>query len=543
MRSYERKADNTYREQVEPSYNILSYTWGRWRLPPGQGDALDVDGICWKMPVVDPGIFTASQFYSVLKKVGESVDWIWLDVACIDQEDASIGDDEVGRQAGIFGNAKEAFIWLHCTPTAQLQRISDQLFDLAERVDGEEEHVVNYGEGDVSTRWTKGASALPTYITDERWVRQVSDSLDILDSDPWFSSLWTLQEAYRRGDARILSKEGQLLTRIGFERAGLGSLLIAWGRIDEAIRRSLVDIPSGFPSNIFEDLNCIQTKMSRLGLSAGDNPVVLYSSAGYRKTTREEDRIYGIMQVFGFKLGKSVAPGSYFSLPELEIQFAEALNAKSPIWAQLFIHGSEQVAGRHWCISQSSHLPDSLTFSIILPDAQCKISLRPDGRPAFWGKACLFQDIGFAWTQARLQPLQPNFWGSETADGQLPIELIALDVCPFSKNNVPEELRPTQDELSVTNQQLRDHLMREHGQSLKLLLLGKLRSIVDDIEDEDQLNYDEQKQYDAWIAMIVRPINRGDNIMWQRIGLAIWAYFPKSDRAPVHWQRVEALLD
>lgn len=543
MRSYQREAGNVYRDETEPSYHILSYTWGRWQLPPGQDEALDVSGISWRMPTVDPRIFTASEFHTVLQQVGDSVNWIWLDVACIDQENPEVCDDEIGRQAGIFGKAKEAFIWLHHTPTVQLQQFADQLFDLADRVDGDEEYFVNFGEGNVSTRWTKDTSALPTYIADEHWVEHFLKSLDILDSDPWFSSLWTLQEAYLRGDAKIISKEGHLLERIGYERAGLGSLLIAWGRIDEAIRRSLADKRINIPSCILQKLECIQRKMNRLGLRAGDNPVVLYSSAGYRKTTREEDRIYGIMQIFGFRLGKSAAPGSFFSLPELEIQFAEALNAKSPVWAQLFIHGSEQAAGRHWCINQSSHLPDCLTLSVVTPQDQCTITLLPDGEPVFRGKACLFQDIGNAWTQARLQPLQPNFWGSETADGQIPVETLALDNCQFTRDYIPEDLSHNPDELSTTNQHLRDFMMREWGQRLKILLLGKLRSITDDIEDEDQLDYDEQNQYDAWIGMIVRPVARGDRMTWQRIGLAIWAYYPKCDSTSISWQRTEALLD
>ena len=90
--------------------------------------------------------------------------------------------------------------------------------------------------------------------------------------------------------------------------------------------------------------------------------------------------------------------------------------------------------------------------------------------------------------------------------GQLPIEMIALDVRRFSKDNVPEELRHGKDELlmSATNQQLRDLLMSEHGQSLKLLILGKLRSIVDDIEDEDQLDYEDRQTRGSCTSFTVR---------------------------------------
>lgn len=36
--------------------------------------------------------------------------------------------DEVGRQAGIFDNSKEAFVWLHQSTIESLQELSENLF-------------------------------------------------------------------------------------------------------------------------------------------------------------------------------------------------------------------------------------------------------------------------------------------------------------------------------------------------------------------------------------------------------------------------------
>lgn len=128
--------------------------------------------------------------------------------------------------------------------------------------------------------------------------------------------------------------------------------------------------------------------MDALGIGSHDNPVILYTTAGYRKTLCEEDRIYGIMQVFGLKLGKSSSPGLSFSLAQLEVQFAAAINKKSPVWAQLYVHGAEQPAGRHWCISQSSRIPPSLVMDCAVTKSQCRIAVESDGQASFQGWCC-----------------------------------------------------------------------------------------------------------------------------------------------------------
>ena len=544
MRSYEREPGNLYRDVIEPRYNILSYTWGRWQLLPGEGQAIDVDGISWNIPAVDPLVFTAQEFELILKRIGDGVDWVWVDVACIDQENPLIRDDEIGRQAGIFGNADEAFIWLHHSPTLRLQHFVDVLFEIANRVEGDQEDFVDFGEGAVSVRWSENLNDMPSCMSEDTWAEDVMESLDILDRDPWFSSLWTLQEAFLRGDARILSREGVELKRVGFESVGLASLLAAWGQIHEAIRRTLRNCTDEIPFKRVECLGRILERIDMLGLSAGDNPATLYTTAGYRKTSREDDRIYGIMQVFGFKLGKSATPGVDYSLPELEIQFANALNAKSPVWAQLFNHRRRQAPGRHWCISQSSYVPASLAFCDIAPQSQCTISLGAEGPPVLTGRGCPFKQVGQLWQQCHLQPLQPNFWGTETEDGRIPVELIALDTCEFTDEHIPAELRHVENELSDTNHKLRDFLMQNHGDTLNLFLLGKLQqSHTEDIEDEVQTDELEQSEDDAWIGLIVRPIRRNCNVSWQRVGLAIWPCTPIPDSSPVSWQRITAVLD
>jgi hypothetical protein len=297
---------------------------------------------------------------------------------------------------------------------------------------------------------------------------------------------------------------------------------MSWGHIDHAIRRALRNDPSDAQlSAWFRGSDGILARMERIGLRTGDNPVVLYSAAGFRQTGpfNEDDRIYGIMQVFGLKLGKSVSPGVKFSLPELEVQFAEAMNSKSPIWAQLFVHTRIQPAGRHWCISQSSRLPESLTFVAIAPQSSCHILLDGQKRAFFVGQSCSFEDLWKAWGRARAQvPWAENFWATDTVEGVQSVELLALDHCDFTSNHIPARLREIDNETSEKNRELGE--MLENCQcSIRVFLLGKIVTSAGDEESDEE----GEDGLHASVGILVRPVRRHIDTFWQRIGIAIWA--------------------
>lgn len=127
MSSYQWSPGAWYGQFRAPKYNAISYTWGRYRLdnpsdPPlkyPQGvKGLTIKGVEWDIPPIHPDHFTEEEFKTVISSVangleGERVDFIWLDVACIDQNPKSVeGSLEVGRQAAIFQGAREVFFWL-----------------------------------------------------------------------------------------------------------------------------------------------------------------------------------------------------------------------------------------------------------------------------------------------------------------------------------------------------------------------------------------------------------------------------------------------
>lgn len=129
--SHEWQPGHIYGGHREPKYNAISYTWGRFRLDSteglervrkskelGQVRGLAIDGCPWKIPPIDPARFTVEQFIKAIERTAEvdgdsSGKFIWLDVACIDQDpESEAGQLEVGRQADIFKGAQEVAVWL-----------------------------------------------------------------------------------------------------------------------------------------------------------------------------------------------------------------------------------------------------------------------------------------------------------------------------------------------------------------------------------------------------------------------------------------------
>lgn len=117
MTSFQWQPGNVYGNIEEPKYNILTYTWGRWRLQDNDEHASEVEslpiaGVPWDIPKISPEHFTANQFLSVIHGITQplsgrnipGVEFIWLDVACINQRDKEPDSAaEVGRQAVRLG--------------------------------------------------------------------------------------------------------------------------------------------------------------------------------------------------------------------------------------------------------------------------------------------------------------------------------------------------------------------------------------------------------------------------------------------------------
>ena len=511
MTSLERQEGNIYGSFKEPPYSILSYTWGRWEVSDGT-PALKVDGVGWTIPAVDENHFSATQLQKAIWNISlwqQSEDpeyrpneFIWIDIACIDQKDEKVKAFEIGRQAAIFENAESAYIWLSHLDASELRACDEMLYDSSETLYApiEEEEL--------------------DAVDIDAWTESFLRLLEVLLQDPWFTSLWTLQEMYLRADAKILSKSTEVVER----KAGNGNSLALANLIihctsvyNELTRRALGGQQHAHSSTHTKILNLIE----RLGLYHGpwENPVLLYGAARHRTTRDPKDRVYGIMQVYKFRLGTSAQPDQAFTLPNLELQLAMAHNVRSALSAQLFVHTRIIEVGECWRMDSQSKLPQAL-LGIADTDRKslCEVSFGSSQVPRMRAQACQLRDIANVWRQV------------SSPQGSNTVQIIMLDVTTFSEKKLPPELRDlSQDD--DRQHDLSSFLVDALSNEVRVFLLGIL---VDGV-DED---------IDTAVGLIATAQRLGTTLCWQRIGICLWESVPEIPlgRSGEFWDEFDGYL-
>jgi hypothetical protein len=88
--------------------NLARYTWGRW---PGRegGPVLPVKNITWEIPPVDAAHFTVEELVKALEVVGEGVEYVWIDIACMFTTPSCL-HHSLGLNIGEFGFSREKLI-------------------------------------------------------------------------------------------------------------------------------------------------------------------------------------------------------------------------------------------------------------------------------------------------------------------------------------------------------------------------------------------------------------------------------------------------
>ena len=387
MTSLELTSEGCYGNLHQPNYNAVSYTWGRFAST--HGSALKVNGVTWSIPRIKHNHFSAESFRQILERAAGTNGLVWVDIACIDQENTDIKMDEIGKQADIFSRASQVYIWLTSQDVAEASASLQALQDFAEKVAQIEIGQFSFEFNDVNF--------LQQIIPE---CSNLHRHLLSLFSDPWFSSLWTLQEACLCEEAHFLSKDAQVLVIEGLHTrkekvVTLDSPTDACQQIKTAL------FAYADTNQAIKDLIAL---MDRSGLSyfhqgfnSERNSMLLYPAAHHRTCSEPLDRIYGIMQVYGFKLGASSKPGGLFTLAELEDQFGEALNRIAPMTAQTHIHTIPQPLGSAWRPSRSSMMPEIYTMSRRY-DTMCSITCIK-GKPFFKGKSCSLETLHSFWVQ------------------------------------------------------------------------------------------------------------------------------------------------
>ena len=439
MTSWERKAGNEYGQDApvkEPPYATFSYTWGRFEC--SAGEALSIANLKWVVPPVTPGHFSAHEFQHIINEIAAvtGVKYLWLDVACISQEDRSIHAEEVGRQKDIFQNSSLGFVWLTTFH-------SDGLSSLFAKLEKLSLHMAERAMHLSSCRTEK--SAVTT--ENEDFLKIASELITTLVKDPWFSSLWTLQEAFANPDSVFLSIDKVMIKdfRSPEKLSRVHDLEIIHGgtnnqhlhnygnrlsdepghKEDTAMQQKYVTLRwlatvcqniNGFIQLVKPDsepflqrstmLKQLERKLKAVGLSSfsSANYNKVFDLARFRYEARPGDRIHGIMHVYGFSvddLTEHPIPRIHNpqAIEDLEYGFSCALLQNYSVLSQLFVHDVAPEMGQSWRMNNTCIVPDfdiffdcSGSFRLL-----CSFTALDTCSAGFTGTACDFRILAEWW--------------------------------------------------------------------------------------------------------------------------------------------------
>ncbi|KIW17988.1 hypothetical protein PV08_02274 [Exophiala spinifera] len=196
-------------ERLQEGYIAVSYTWGRYkeRYDP-------VDGTPWRVPIIKSDVFPGmlDQLKRILASIPASR-YFWVDVLCINQDDGDQKAEEIAKQASIFGNAKA------CLGSLWTLDSDDELAHV----------MTSFGD---DLLWSLVLSSSDNRRDSqlqglERLPPHIQVRLDgKLRLDPWFTSLWALQEMvlapaqiWMTRSGNFCSVNGLTLTTLLFARA------------------------------------------------------------------------------------------------------------------------------------------------------------------------------------------------------------------------------------------------------------------------------------------------------------------------------------
>lgn len=393
MTSLERGEGNVYGGDKEPNYAIVSYTWGRYQIT--EGPRLRVEGMDWEIPAIDPNHFTVTALEHLLSHVAMRHQYIWVDVACIDQKRYGVKMEEIGRQASIFKLAKQAYVWLNMHEPEDTQRLLYRLLN---------------NTYDMAAVGSAASEAL----------QDTKESFSDLLKDRWFSSLWTLQESVLHRHAILLDKSGRPVLPSGpwlgansDRHIQLLDLSGCCSMLRHLIDQLLLVPQSGHQQSDVSALReCARSLRMMIHESGLDfalcpNPNIQYAAARFRQTSRLEDRIYAIMQVYGYSLGDSARSKwslkcKRCSLKDLEMQFLRTMTSSPPfvLLSQAFQHLVPPSPGQSWSILNEICVParfHSFNRHEYWMYSACSISVRQRDKAYFRGTAWSLQDILGFW--------------------------------------------------------------------------------------------------------------------------------------------------
>lgn len=142
------------------------------------------------------------------------------------------------------------------------------------------------------------------------FLDKICTTYENLFSDPWFSSLWALQEVILCRDAKILGSSGESVKCNEHYSAFVGMIMNVSRNIYDdlnRVRKAIDAMKKKKHSQLTLDQCRADDQVIRLTnliIRPGNNPNVQYEITKYRQTSRDVDRVYAIMQIYGLRVGK-----------------------------------------------------------------------------------------------------------------------------------------------------------------------------------------------------------------------------------------------
>jgi hypothetical protein len=197
-------------------YYCISHTWGRWRRK-----SIQVPGVPWPVPTNTR--FDVLSLPATFSHLNWPVQYIWFDLFCIPQEECPQQAEEIGKQAEIFRQAQGSVIWMH--DVVEWKLLENAILWLGlnhlRRTAPEDEEVqLHYNCFTKELNYESSSLAPPTTLLNP-WAPVPVDQPDgssheeTQQKDPgsrWFSSLWTLQEAYLCPSALLADRNWKFLS-------------------------------------------------------------------------------------------------------------------------------------------------------------------------------------------------------------------------------------------------------------------------------------------------------------------------------------------
>lgn len=377
MTSYTRQSGNRYKGIKEPTYNAISYTWGRFEdnseLP------INIGGVTWKIPGIRKSHFTTSEFQKAIETAAGHYHFIWLDIACIDQENEAIKMDEVNNQAAIYRRAHNVYAWMVPWTTSEMLKAFHTIFTYVESI----------GCGG-------HCKLAPLDLEVEIDLDSLAMTFQNIIQQGWFTSLWTLQEGFLRRPDFLSKSSDSVYYHPFFEGLCIESKFPIGITFIAANCRDIWDELRSNPDPRAVSICQSITDTGLIAMYFYKEPYLLYPAALQRYVSLPQDAVYAIMHVFGLRMP------TMDDVNGLLLRLAIVLIQRNPVASQIFIHQEPVGRADAWRMSKSTHMPFKLFIEASMKSF-CTIEGYPKRRPEFTGKMTTLENIALCWTKVQQQ--------------------------------------------------------------------------------------------------------------------------------------------